>query len=83
MSAPQLAVSLMQGLEGVLYDNAAISPAPLPQLDLGHLGPMKLPRVWSAIHDALLYADPRIAAGGRVSTSVNELHLKFSAGSVI
>jgi hypothetical protein len=50
-----------------VYDNAAISPAPLPQLDLGHLGPLKLPRVWSAIHDALLYADPRIAAGGRVS----------------
>jgi hypothetical protein len=56
----------LQALEGVLYDNASITPFPLPQLDLAHLGPMKLPRVWSAIHDALLYADPRVAAGGRV-----------------
>ncbi|WIA19448.1 hypothetical protein OEZ85_004063 [Tetradesmus obliquus] len=58
------------GLEGVLYDNSSISPAPLPQLDLAHLGPMKLPRVWSAIHDALLYADPRVAAGGRAASKL-------------
>ncbi|KAF6254987.1 hypothetical protein COO60DRAFT_1641921 [Scenedesmus sp. NREL 46B-D3] len=58
------------GLEGVLYDSAASSPPPLPQLHLAQLGPMRLPRVWSAIHDALLYADPRVAAGGRAASKL-------------
>jgi hypothetical protein len=57
----------LQGLEGVVYDFSAVSPAPVPSVDLRHMGPMKLSRFWSAVHDALLYADPRAATGGRVS----------------
>lgn len=56
-----------QGLEGLLYEGASQPPAPLPLLNLAHLGPMRLPRAWAALHDALLYADPRHACGGRVS----------------
>jgi hypothetical protein len=64
----EIQVSLpQQGLEGVLFDSKAVSPPPVPSVDLRHLGPMRLSRLWSAIHDALLYADPRAAAGGRVS----------------
>jgi hypothetical protein len=43
---------------------------------------MKLPRVWSAIHDALLYADPRIAAGGRVSTQAAGLQTHAAVDSL-
>jgi hypothetical protein len=57
----------MQGAEGLLYDVKAISPAPVPSVDLRHMGPMKVSRFWSAVHDALLYADPRAASRGRVS----------------
>ena len=65
----RVSVLAWQGLEGVLYDAAAVPPAPVPSLDLRHMGPMKLSRFWSAVHDALLYADPRAATGGRVSLS--------------
>jgi hypothetical protein len=51
----------------LLYDVKAISPAPVPSVDLRHMGPMKVSRFWSAVHDALLYADPRAASRGRVS----------------
>lgn len=66
---PPAVVSVLawQGLQGVLYDAADVAPAPVPSLDLRHMGPMKLSRFWSAVHDALLYADPRAATGGRVS----------------
>lgn len=57
-----------QGLDdGVLFDSAAgASLAPVMALDLAALPPMRLPLAWSAIHDALLYADPRAVEGGRV-----------------
>eukprot|EP00879_Flechtneria_rotunda_P023840 GHRR01025247.1.p1 GENE.GHRR01025247.1~~GHRR01025247.1.p1 ORF type:complete len:472 (+),score=151.94 GHRR01025247.1:705-2120(+) len=58
------------GMEGVLYDASQQLPAALPYIDLAHLGPMRLPRVWSAIHDALLYTDPRMASGGRAATKL-------------
>jgi hypothetical protein len=51
----------------LLYDVKAISPAPVPSVDLRHMGPMKVSRFWSAVHDALLYADPCAASRGRVS----------------
>lgn len=55
-----------QGSEGVLYDVKALNPMPVPSVDLRHMGPMRLSRFWSAVHDTLLYADPRAASGGRV-----------------
>jgi hypothetical protein len=51
----------------VLYDVKALNPMPVPSVDLRHMGPMRLSRFWSAVHDSLLYADPRAASGGRVS----------------
>jgi hypothetical protein len=50
----------------VLYDAASITPAAVPLVSLQQLGPRQLPRLWSAMHDALLYADPRLAVGGKV-----------------
>ena len=41
-------------------------PAPLLSVDLCRLGPMRLPRLWSTLHDALLYNDPAKAQGGKV-----------------
>ena len=41
-------------------------PPPLSSLDLCRLGPMRLPRLWSALHAALLYNDPARAQGGKV-----------------
>ena len=41
-------------------------PPPLSSLDLCRLGPMRLPRLWSALHAALLYNDPAHAQGGKV-----------------
>jgi hypothetical protein len=55
-----------QGKEGVLYDASSITPAAVPLVSLQQVGPRQLPRLWSAIHDALLYADPRLAVGGKV-----------------
>jgi hypothetical protein len=60
------ALLCLQGAEGVLYDVKAVSPAPVPSVDLRHMGPMRVSRFWSAVHDALLYADPRAASGGKV-----------------
>ena len=40
--------------------------APLKTVDLCRLGPMRLPRLWSALHDALLYNDPLRSQGGKV-----------------
>jgi hypothetical protein len=70
---PACLPACVQGLEGLLYDVKELNPAPVPCVDLRHMGPMRLSRFWSAVHDALLYADPRAAAGGRVS------HLSISS----
>ena len=48
----------------------SVSPPPPPPLlcvDLHRLGPMRLPRLWSALHDALVYNDPSRSQGGKVS----------------
>ena len=42
-------------------------PIPLSCVDLNRLGPMRLPRLWSALYDALLYNDPTKAQGGKAS----------------
>ncbi|KAG1659542.1 hypothetical protein FOA52_016165 [Chlamydomonas sp. UWO 241] len=57
------------GMEGTVYD-AASGAALITTLDLRALGPMRLPRLWSAIHDALLYADPALGAGGKAADAL-------------
>lgn len=63
-----------------MYDGKALNPAPVPSVDLRHMGPMRLSRFWSAVHDALLYADPRAATGGRVSACVRACRDVFRQG---
>lgn len=51
----------VQALEGDIHSEQPPAPGlpPLaPALDLAAPGPQQLPRLWSALHDAFLYADP-------------------------
>lgn len=52
---------------------AAPLPPPMRYIALQQLGPMRLPRLWSALHDALMYADPKAAVGGKVGWIVHGL----------
>lgn len=62
MSCPGLAV------EGSVFDAAsAYGPPPCRVLDLAHLGPMTLCRLWSAVHDALMYNNPQQVTGEQLT----------------
>ncbi|PNW87146.1 hypothetical protein CHLRE_02g110900v5 [Chlamydomonas reinhardtii] len=57
-------------LEGDIHSEQPPAPGlpPLaPALDLAAPGPQQLPRLWSALHDAFLYADPAQASGGKAA----------------
>ncbi|GIL44429.1 hypothetical protein Vafri_1905 [Volvox africanus] len=50
------------GLEGTLHSEQPPMPGlpPLTQLmDLSRPGPQQLPRLWTAVHDSLIYNDPK------------------------
>ncbi|KXZ47798.1 hypothetical protein GPECTOR_32g410 [Gonium pectorale] len=58
------------GLEGTVHSEQPPAPSrpgglpPLAQIiNLAAPGPQQLPRLWSALHDALLYHDPKQARG--------------------
>ncbi len=53
-------------MRGLLYDSAQSGGALLPSLDLRKLPPLRAPRLWSALHDALLYVRKEDCSGGRV-----------------
>ncbi|KAI8475995.1 MAG: hypothetical protein J3K34DRAFT_516911 [Monoraphidium minutum] len=61
------------GMQGVVFDcfergGASNSPPRvLDAVNLRHLGPMGAPRLWAALHDAVLYSDPRAATGGKAA----------------
>jgi len=66
---------LNQALHGTVFDcHEGIPPAHanatiLSALNLKRLGPLACPRLWAALHDAVLYSDPRAAIGGKVPSS--------------
>lgn len=56
-----------QGMEGVIHEEGPeLRPALSDTISLANLGPQQMPRLWSALHDALLYNDPNKASGGKV-----------------
>ncbi|KAG2436251.1 hypothetical protein HXX76_006562 [Chlamydomonas incerta] len=77
------------GLEGDIHSEQPPAPGlpPLaPALDLAAPGPQQLPRLWSALHDALLYADPAQASGGKAAEQMTHqlagiLHSLFPGSS--
>lgn len=66
---PQVACPAL-GLEGTVFDASQYMPPILRQVDLNNLGPMMLPRLWSAIHDALVFIDPGQASGGAAAAKL-------------
>ncbi|GAX80360.1 hypothetical protein CEUSTIGMA_g7799.t1 [Chlamydomonas eustigma] len=50
----------------------SLPPTPLHVLDLNRLGPMRLPRLWSALHDCLLYNDKSQARGGKAALKLSQ-----------
>ena len=51
----------------MFQSNDAEQGAPLLEaLDLVRPGPMRLPRLWSAIHEAIMFIDPTDVAGNKV-----------------
>ncbi|GLC50425.1 hypothetical protein PLESTB_000378100 [Pleodorina starrii] len=77
------------GLEGTLHSEQPPTPGlpPLAQLvDLTRPGPQQLPRMWTALHDALLYNDPSQASGGKAAEELSRrlasgLHALFVEGA--
>jgi hypothetical protein len=59
-----------QGMHGIVFDaSEGVPPAAaviLRTLNLRRPGPLASPRLWAALHDAVLYSDPRAASGGKV-----------------
>lgn len=53
-----------------MHDASLCSP-PAESVDLQNLGAMRLPRLWAALHDALIYNDPVRAKGGKVGVCFN------------
>jgi len=68
----------LQGLEGIVFDASTVlaagsssaggaSARPIMRsVCLAKLGPVAMPRLWAALHDAILYMDPAHSRGGRV-----------------
>jgi hypothetical protein len=56
----------LQGVQGLLYDCAQSGGPLLQALDLRSLPALRAPRLWSALHDALLYVAKADCSGGRV-----------------
>lgn len=56
--------------EGTIYDCKSCKEALVTCLNIKDLGPMKWPRLWSAIHDAVWYADVKMASGGRAAVKM-------------
>jgi hypothetical protein len=61
-----------QGTQGIVFECSERSHAPVPPtpvldaVNLRRMGPVGSPRLWTALHDAVLYSDPRAASGGKV-----------------
>jgi hypothetical protein len=60
----------LQAMHGILFDaSEGIPPAAsviLRSVNLRRPGPLVSPRLWAALHDAVMYSDPRTASGGKV-----------------
>ncbi|MEW5301924.1 MAG: hypothetical protein WDW36_004748 [Sanguina aurantia] len=64
------------GMEGVIHEEGPeLRPALSDTISLASLGPQQMPRLWSALHDALLYNDPNKASGGKLSHQLGSLEL--------
>lgn len=64
-------------MEGVIHEEGPeLRPALSDTISLASLGPQQMPRLWSALHDALLYNDPTKASGGKVSGVWGTMMLK-------
>ncbi|GMH37007.1 hypothetical protein BSKO_04880 [Bryopsis sp. KO-2023] len=66
---------LEQDSKAALFE-AGEKPGVQESVDLSQLGPMRLPRLWTAIHDALVYCHPKNAtnrAGERLAQTLSAL----------
>ena len=48
-----------------------LPPLDATRLDLRTLAPMQMPKLWCAVHDALMYNDAKLAAGGKVRSTLH------------
>ena len=48
-----------------------LPPLDATRLDLRTLAPMQMPKLWCAVHDALMYNDAKLAAGGKVRSMLH------------
>ncbi|PNH01909.1 hypothetical protein TSOC_012159, partial [Tetrabaena socialis] len=74
------------GMEGVVHSEqppsaaaaagtgaaaGAVRPPLAPAVNLSQPGPQQLPRLWTALHDSLLYNDPKLARGGKAAEELS------------